>query len=429
MTMSIPLQRFAGETPDVRRRGAGSAAPRTPAPLIPLSASLKWHAKLLDENDDHVLQGGERVTLEIEVVNEGRAPAQAVEVRVRGPAIWAEPLADPILVGEVPPGQEKRVQKTTRVLAFSAPQQAEVTLALSSPSLGDTAVEEKTFVFSLRPGGTASGGVLPDVDVIPQPVAGYVRKKAAGIAIGLDRFRNPAFTGPKFASRDATTVARYWRSLGGLPEGQIKVLTNDGAGKDQWLDALEAWLPGRVEPGGTVFLYIAGRLVVDAKSGAPSFVTYNADTDGRSGLISLRRLHATLARLQLQQAVIILDVSLDGDNSGKPGAAVEPSWEVTAPTTAAEDIIQIAGATGAQRSHEFAGMRHSLFTYWLLHGLAGAADADRNGYVGLGELYEFVRKKVPESALQQDGAVQVPAMVPSLEKSQAAWTFPLARVR
>lgn len=429
MTLAIPLQRFAGEPPEIRRRGAGSPATRAPAPLEPSAPSLKWQARLMDESGDHVLQAGERVTLEIDVVNEGQGTAQAVAFVVTGPPIWAEPFVSPIVVGDVPPGTDKRTRVTRTVKAFTVPQQAEVTLALSTPSLTGAGAQEKTFVVSLRPGGDRPDEALRDVDVIPAEVAGYVRKKTAGIAIGVDTFRDPSFTGPKFASRDATTVARYWRTLGGLPEGHIKVLTNDGAGKDQWIDALEAWLPGRVEPGGTVFLYIAGRMVVDTKSGAPSFVTYDAGTESQSGLISLRRLHATLARLQLQQALIVLDVSLAGENAGKPGAAGEPSWEVTGPASSAEVIVQIAGTTGRQRSHELDGMRHGLFTYWWLQGLGGAADTDRNGYVGLGELYEFVRKKVPESALQQDGAAQVPVMAPPLEKSQAVWTLPLARVR
>src|SRR5262249_9132793 len=51
---------------------------------------------------------------------------------------------------------------------------------------------------------------------------------------------------------------------------------------------------------------------------------------------------------------------------------------------------------------------HGLFTYHLLRGIAGAADRDGDGWVGVAELFNYVSAAVAHDAREKFGLVQQP---------------------
>jgi hypothetical protein len=64
--------------------------------------------------------------------------------------------------------------------------------------------------------------------------------------------------------------------------------------------------------------------------------------------------------------------------------------------------------------------RHSLFTYYLLKGLRGEADTNRNGTVTFGELAGYVRQKVAWAAKSQFNHEQRPLILPQLKTDDPA---------
>ena len=64
--------------------------------------------------------------------------------------------------------------------------------------------------------------------------------------------------------------------------------------------------------------------------------------------------------------------------------------------------------------------RHGLFTYYLLKGLRGEADTNRNGTVTFGELAGYVRQKVAWAAKTQFSQEQRPLLLPPLKPDDPA---------
>jgi uncharacterized caspase-like protein len=65
--------------------------------------------------------------------------------------------------------------------------------------------------------------------------------------------------------------------------------------------------------------------------------------------------------------------------------------------------------------------KHGVFTYALLQGLAGAADAEQRGYVSVKGLSAYVENEVPEITNKMAGYEQMPQSVLPAED------FPLAK--
>ncbi len=57
-------------------------------------------------------------------------------------------------------------------------------------------------------------------------------------------------------------------------------------------------------------------------------------------------------------------------------------------------------------SEEREDLGHGVFTYYLLEGLRGKADLDRDGIITVDEAYNYVSKKVPEATGQDQNPVK-----------------------
>ena len=78
-------------------------------------------------------------------------------------------------------------------------------------------------------------------------------------------------------------------------------------------------------------------------------------------------------------------------------------------------VVAVGASTGSQLSHAYREKRQGLFTYYLLDGLRGSADANGDGTVALGELYAYMSKNV-EMVSRRTTMVQEPSITPRVEK-------------
>ena len=106
-----------------------------------------------------------------------------------------------------------------------------------------------------------------------------------------------------------------------------------------------------------------------------------------------------------------------------------PVWDAAVPTMGTAKLVQILGISEAQNAHQYERGRHGLFTFHLLKGLGGEAEADGDGLVSLGELFDYVRTQVPKAARAEYGHEQEPMSVPPLDANAQVRTLPLARVK
>jgi uncharacterized caspase-like protein len=78
----------------------------------------------------------------------------------------------------------------------------------------------------------------------------------------------------------------------------------------------------------------------------------------------------------------------------------------------AEGIVTLASCRADETSIEAPWRKQGLFTYWLVQGLAGAADREvegnRNGVITVDELYDFVYDRVRTEALKKKRHRQTP---------------------
>jgi uncharacterized caspase-like protein len=74
--------------------------------------------------------------------------------------------------------------------------------------------------------------------------------------------------------------------------------------------------------------------------------------------------------------------------------------------TAGKGRVILAASSGQEVALESAERGHGIFTYFLLRGLEGAADADADGRIDTGEIYKFISEKVTAATKRRQNPVK-----------------------
>ena len=441
------LKKHLGTSTKIRdaaeRKGATGArpvlSPLTPVPAMEASATplaptafpvspitLVYRVILREGQANERLESGEKVTMEVEVSNTGTMPAKEVVIRFSGTPVLVEQFANPVPIGDLQPNEMKRVVVSARMPQTETVRQGELVLSVDGAN-GRSPIQ-KTFPIEWHPRAISGMPAVDDVDHIREAARGRERKKTVGLAIGLSRFRHPSLAALPFAVHDAEVMAAYFNKVIGIPSEQVQLLTDEHAMKDDLIETLEEWLPRQTQPGSDVFIFIAGRGLVNPATGAVALIPHEADPASPLRLISLRRLHDALGRLPIQRAVLMMDLTWTS-SSGEPSAdGKEPMWDAMATALRGKKLLQIVGTSGREQAHPYEEGRHGLFTYFLLKGLSGAADQDQNGVVVFEELCGYVHEHVSVTAKEKYQEAQHPMCVPPSTASKSA-AMPLSHLK
>lgn len=267
-----------------------------------------------------------------------------------------------------------------------------------------------------REASKASAIRSADVDEPPAAVAKR-RQNAHAIVIGIEQYRQklpPA----DFAAHDAEVVAEYVTKALGYAEENVAVLLNDRAAKSDLEKYVETWLPNRVEPNDSVFVYFSGHGAPNAKTGKAYLVPYDGDPAflEKTGY-PLERLYDQLAKLPAKDVVVMLDSCFSGAGGRSVIAkGMRPmGLSVENPALATGKTVVLAASSGEQVSTTYEQKRHGLFTYFFLKGLRGEADRNQDGGIDLRELFEYLKPQVERVARREFNNEQTPQLLGSAQ--------------
>ncbi len=378
--------------------------------------SLVFKTTILDENGNLTLEGGERVRVRVDVTNSGKVAVVGAAATLSGtPALISSFPSPSLQIGSVPPGESRSVEFAATVPPSMEAQRAEVTVSVSVVS-GSTAPPPQTLTAALR----GSIGRLESIDQIPAST-GLQRPQTYVLAVGLSAYRDPQITARKYAALDAELVAGYLQAVGGVPPANVRVLQDWKAPRNDIEDSVLEWLPRRLTNDSVVIVYFAGHAAV-SPSGETYLIPYDGKQTSTARLYALKDLEAGLARLKAKQTLFIFDGGVLAFGRAKAAKARGPQW-----SAGKSPVVRLIGATGLHSGLEPAKLRHGLFTYYLLRGLKGDADANFNGEVTLGELTAYLGRAVPASAKQDFNQEQRPLIIPPIQPASKSADLVLSK--
>lgn len=230
------------------------------------------------------------------------------------------------------------------------------------------------------------------------------------VIVGVSQYK--ALPRADFAERDARGYAAAMRALG-VQDENVVTLTGDRAALADVTKYTEEWLAKRAKPSSRVYFVFSGHGAPDVGDSRPYLMPWDADASFvRSTGYSLSKLYASLGKLPAREVVVVLDSCFSGSGGRSVLAeGVRPLVHVAAPDPPKRLTI-FSAAEGSETAGALPAREQGLYSYFVLDGLAGAADADGDGHVTAEELHAYARKNVAVEARKQ-GREQTPTLVTS----------------
>lgn len=212
-----------------------------------------------------------------------------------------------------------------------------------------------------------------------------------------------------YATRDAKQLARLLAhpSVCRFPKDKVVVLTDRKARQRTIIEYLARWLPEQSRGADLVVLYFAGHGIIQrvGQKEEGYLLAYDADPDlPASRGLAMGDVAHWLEGIEAQAVVICLDCCHAGKIFLREGVTTRSAARDLAIRPAMLQTISgtgrflIASCDEGQKSIESDRLGHGLFTYHLLEGIKGKAGRDRDGKVGVAQLFEYVAEAVKRDA-------------------------------
>jgi len=255
----------------------------------------------------------------------------------------------------------------------------------------------------------------------------FQQPNAYAVVIGIGQYREEVIPKVSYAVKDAQAVAGLLEMQAGIPKTHIKLLTDTRATLSDLRNHLGEWLRMRVKANSTVYVYYAGHGTPNLQTQSGSIVPWDGHPDFPAGLYSLKELEDTLSKLPTKHVVVFLDSCFSGGAGRSVVAKGARPMGLQYPVLSQGEVMVLAAATGTQISSDYEKAEHGLFTHYLLAGLQGEADADKDGIVTLREITPFVRDRVAHTAVEELNREQTPVLLPGEDRIGKRDALALAR--
>lgn len=254
-----------------------------------------------------------------------------------------------------------------------------------------------------RPAAKTARDLKVEADAFPEGESQLMTKKVEiprsyAIVMGVGAYQNlPKELHLAYAERDAESLYSILISLegGNFKAENVKRLLGPKATLANLKKELEEWLPRVAQENDRVFIYFAGHGFVHQGKGYLAPYDFNLNNIAGSGY-SMEALAQTVGqKVKAKWKVLLTDSCHSGFVTTETRASnLNNLWQ-----NLDKNMFSLTASRDEERSFESPdfGGGHGVFTYYVVKGMEGEADDDRDGSVTAVEMTEYVRKNVREA--------------------------------
>jgi hypothetical protein len=271
---------------------------------------------------------------------------------------------------------------------------------------------------------TGARGPIKRVSIAPERAAA----DKYAVVIGISHYSDTSggLTNLQFADRDARDFRDFLFSPdgGSFPKDNVRILLNEDATSQNVRSALFTFLT-KAQPQDEVVLYIAGHGAADPNDPRNLYLlTYDTKLEDMGGTaFPMWHLQDVFTRvLKAKRVITFADTCHSYGFSGERGRGKKSNNLVNqyiAHYANDSDRAVITASDISQLSYEGDkwGGGHGVFTYYLLKGLKGEADFNRDGTVTAGELFAYIHDNVDKATEGSQSPMALPGLAEHLPLS------------
>lgn len=285
----------------------------------------------------------------------------------------------------------------------------------------------RSFTVSLAPGENVFKATAFNADRTESAPAA-ITVRCAGVertttlhlfVVGINAYKNAAYN-LNYAQDDARAFkARIAEEGRGIYKDIRTYELYDGQATKKAMEAVIAQIQKAAGPGDLFVFYYAGHGVMSEPEGESPASYYIIPHDVvkmygnketlESLAVSALEMRDWFKKIQAQKQLVLLDACQSGgavEAFALRGAAEEKAILQLGRSAG----VTVLASTGTQQAaSEFSQLKHGIFTYALLEGLAGKADGGaKDGKITVKELESYLNDSIPELSREYRGGAQYP---------------------
>lgn len=225
------------------------------------------------------------------------------------------------------------------------------------------------------------------------------------VIVGVSAYASKGIPALKYADRDAEALAAFLQTPegGGFDADHMRILVNQDATLSNLREAMIDFLQQAIEKD-LVIIYFAGHGAPDPTRPQNLYLLTHDTDPNRLGTTAFPMwdIQTVVSRQIAAKKVVVLSdachsggISVDVATRGLDVTRSNPINQYLAELARAKDGLVVFTASAAgEVSQEFPELGHGVFTYYLLEGMKGAADANNDYLVTVNELMGYVEEQV-----------------------------------
>ncbi len=217
------------------------------------------------------------------------------------------------------------------------------------------------------------------------------------LVVGVANYKNlPANFQLHYPERDAEAMYSILISPegGNFPPENVHKLVGAGATLEALRRELEVWLPSVAQEPDRVVIYFAGHGFVFEGKPYLAPADFRADNVAGTGYPMQTLAEVISSKIKAKWKVLLTDSCHSGAITPEDNQQINRSLlDLT------RSLFSLTASRDREQSFESPdwGGGHGIFTYYVVRGLEGSADENRDGMVTADELAEYVRRNVREA--------------------------------
>ena len=239
---------------------------------------------------------------------------------------------------------------------------------------------------------------LVDIDIPPKTE--MRNPDALAVVIGIENYQYvPDAT---YAYNDAEVFREYLSETLGFKKQRIKIATNSKATQAELNKLLgsNGWLSRNIVKGKSdLVVYFSGHGISNQTDQSTGILPFDVDPNYAIGL-PLSKLYENLSKMGAKSVTVYLDACFTGQTRDSKMLIADARPIIITPKKGnfPSNINVFSASSGSQISGALKEKEHGLFTYYLLKGMSGDADTNKDKSIQLNELSKYVSKNVKDQA-------------------------------
>jgi hypothetical protein len=250
----------------------------------------------------------------------------------------------------------------------------------------------------------------PTIPVLnPLAVRAVKQRDAVAVVIGIEKYRS--VSAADFANRDASIFVDYATRALGIPRENIRLLLDEKAGAAEILLTFKNWLPTRIKRGSTdVYVFYSGHGLPSEDGRSLFFLPHEANRDLlERTAISQNELVAAIQKSSPKSVTMFIDSCYSGQSrTGETLLASARPISIVAKETSTfpPNFTVISASAPDQISSSSPELKHGIFSYYLMRGMEGEADGNKDGQITVAEMQAYLSEQVPRQAMSMNRTQQ-----------------------